>query len=205
MAKRIGRVKFEFLFRISLRKVAEIYVQFLDKLAAPLFWKLTADGRVPGFEADAALKFSPYPDLRHNITFDDVFWHLDKESMEETFDRLLARQSYSILRGLLRGLFQTIPAALSAVCESADFRALFEQNGVTVLHEQPALTNELISRYSTGLSPFGPIVFDVLTGRKVWFDKVGRAAFEETYLDFRKCLFEERKRQRRSRNWEDLS
>lgn len=202
--KRIGRVKFEFLFRLSLRQVGDIYVQFLDKLAAPLFLKLTQDGMVPGFEADAALKFSPYPDLRHNITFDDVFWHLDKESMEDTFHRLLVRQQYGILRGLLRGLFGTIPAALSAVCESADFTSLFDKNGVTLLPEQPPLTDELISRNSTSVIPFGPIVVDVLKSRRVWFDKSARATFEEIYLDFRTCLFEERKRQRRPRSWDDL-
>jgi hypothetical protein len=77
-AERIRRERFEYLFRSSLRVIAGVYIQFLVKLAKPLFVLLQDHGMVPGFEATAALKYNPYPDPRYRITFEDLFWHLDK-------------------------------------------------------------------------------------------------------------------------------
>jgi hypothetical protein len=44
---------------------------------------------------------------------------------------------------------------------------------------------------------FGPITFEVYQGRKIRFFESGEAKFVDAYADFRRCLFEERKRQRR--------
>ena len=50
-----ARNNFEYLFRTSLRVIASIYIQFLIKLAEPLFVLLHHDFKmVPGFEAAAA-------------------------------------------------------------------------------------------------------------------------------------------------------
>src|SRR5206468_9659357 len=133
-AERIGRERFEYLFRTSLRVIAGVYIEFLKQLAKPLFLLLRRDyGMTPGFEAAAALKYSPYPDPRYRITFEDVFWHLDKESMEETFDRLLDRHTYGILKGFLRGYFETKPDALAAVCEYLTFPAMLAETGAVLL------------------------------------------------------------------------
>src|SRR5206468_5643334 len=127
-SERIGRERFEYLFRFSLRVIAGIYIEFLRRLAGPLFLLLSNDyGMMPGFEATTALKYSPYPDSRYRITFDDLFWHLDKESMEDTFHRLLERHSYGILKGFLRGYFESKPDALAAVCEYATFSAMLQR------------------------------------------------------------------------------
>jgi hypothetical protein len=49
--ERIGREKFEYLFRSSLRIIASVYVQFLIKIAGPFFILLQRDYKmVPGFE-----------------------------------------------------------------------------------------------------------------------------------------------------------
>jgi hypothetical protein len=201
-AHRIGREKFEYLFRVSLKVVGGIYVQFLDKFAAPMFWKLNKDGMVPGFEARGALEYNPYPDSVYRITFDDVFWHLDKESMEETFDRLLERESYRIVQGLFRGLFEHRAAALVAICQSENLTALFEVNRVVLLQERPPFTDQSLCRQETShFSLLGPIAFDVLKERRVWLDERTRNVFEEVYRDFRSCLFREREKQRRP-NWQ---
>lgn len=201
-AKRIGREKFEYLFRVSLRIVGSEYVQFLTQLAEPLFQKLQRDGMEPGFEAQAALEFSPYPHPMFRISFDDVFWHLDKETMEETFDRLLGRNCYRVMHGLLRGLFeQNRAAALAALCQCNSLTELVEMNQVTFLEQRPGFSNEFVCRQDVGvLSQFGPIQFDVLKGRKVWIEQRSRSVFEDLYRDFRQCFFQERDRQRPDRS-----
>lgn len=52
--------------------------------------------------------------------------------MEETFDRLLDRQSYWGIRSLLQAFFcANRAAALAAVCEGSDFHAFMAANGRT--------------------------------------------------------------------------
>src|SRR5260370_22442358 len=99
---------------------------------------------VPGFEAAAALKYNPYPDPRYRITFDDVFWHLDKESMEETFDRLLERHTYGILQKFLPAYFESKPDAMSAVCEDASFSAMLERTGAVLLKQGDVVEDRLM-------------------------------------------------------------
>jgi hypothetical protein len=203
-AQRIGREKFEYLFRISVRIVGSTYVQFLTEFAEPLFYRLQREGMKPGFEARAALEFNPYHDPLSKISFDDVFWHLDKETMEETFDRLLARESYRIIDGLCRGLFDHRAAALAAICQSDSLAEFFDANRVVLLKERLLSTDRLRCRHELGyISPFGPIAFDVFEDRKVWFEQRTRGIFEKVYCDFRCCLFQERQRQRKRvwRTW----
>jgi hypothetical protein len=198
-AKRIGREKFEYLFRSSLRAIAFVYVQFLAKLAKPLFFLLQRDyGMAPGFEAAAALKYNPYPDPRYRITFEDLFWHLDKESMEETFDRLLERQAYGILKGFLRGYFVTKPVALAAVCEYANFSAMLQTTGAILLKQDEAMQDQLMCHYQLGSgTAFGPVDFKVYAKRKVRFVGDSEKALADAYAHFRSSLFEERRHQRR--------
>jgi hypothetical protein len=199
-AERIGRERFEFLFRSSLRVIADVYVQFLLKLAKPLFVLLQRnDKMVPGFEAAAALKYNPYPDPRYRITFDDLFWHLDKESMEDTFDRLLQRHTYEILQSFLKAYFESRANALAAVCEHTSFPAMLERTRAVLLTQGDVVEDQLMCQHgrSRGM-PFGPVKFEVYRGRKVRFGNGSEKTFAEAYADFRKCLFEERKRQRRS-------
>jgi hypothetical protein len=196
-ANRIGREKFEFLFRICLRSIGGFYVQFLDRLVAPLFWSLRRGGMTPGFEAGAALKYNPYPDPHSRITFDDVFWHLNKESMEETFERLLDRASYLGMKCIVRAFFrENWPAtAIAAVCESADFPAFLAANGGRILegnekaegHLREAVTNSAL---------FGVIRVEVYEGRQVRLTNGTPDIFPQIYEDFRSCLFAERKSQR---------
>ena len=202
-AERIGREKFEYLFRSSLREIASIYVSFLHELARPLFDFLQREQRMaPGFEAAATLKYSPYPDPRCSITFDDPFWHLDKESIEETFDRLLARHTYDIIRSFLRAYFGSKPDALAAVCEDAGFSAMLKRTGAVLLKENEVVKDRLICSHSEAWgTAFGPIKFEVYQGRKIRFFENCEAKFVDAYADFRRCLFEERKRQR-GRFWD---
>jgi len=201
-AQRIGREKFEYLFRAGLRIVGSVYVQFLNTIVEPLFFRLKAEGMEPGFEAKTALQYSPYPDVRYRITFDDVFWHLDKESMEETFDRLLDRQSYSAVRSLLQAFFPgNRPTALAAVCEGADFQAFMEANGATVLEDGDEHVAGLEFRGASGSSGLlGPVGFRAYEGRRLQFYQGDQNILAQIYMDFRNCLLEERKKQR-PRKW----
>ncbi|HYJ07174.1 MAG TPA: hypothetical protein VEX43_18740, partial [Chthoniobacterales bacterium] len=196
-AQQIGREKFEFLFRISLRTVGSYYVEFLEKLAAPLYWNLRRAGVTPGFEAGAALEYSPYPDPRYRITFDDVFWHLDKESMEETFDRLLDRQSYRGIRSLLDAFFpRNRAAALAAVCEGTDFHAFMTANGAQVLEADEDVAQFQLRGGSGSSGILGVVGFNAYEGRRLRFYQGDQSILAQIYLDFRRCLLAERKKQR---------
>ena len=142
----------------------------------------------PGFEAAAALKYSPYPDPRYRITFEDVFWHLDKESMEETFDRLLDRHTYGILKGFLRGYFETKPDALAAVCEYLTFPAMLATAALALGTHMPTFRK---------IDEFVPerVTKDITSrsdseGWSEWWENLKHEPGMES-------LFEERKRQRR--------
>ena len=194
-AQTIGREKFEFLFRMGIRSVGSFYITFLQKLAYPLFYSFIRAGMTPGFEAAAALKYNPYPDDRYDITFDDVFWHLDKESMEETFDRLLERQNYGIIQSLFRGFFKNRAEALAALCENESFRQLMERSNAAIMEGQPTAQDQM-QRMSMSS-------FEVYRDRRIRFLTTTEAEFIRVYEDFRQCFLEERKRQRTPtwRNW----
>jgi hypothetical protein len=154
---------------------------------------------IPGFEATAALKYNPYPDPRYRITFDDLFWHLDKESAEETFDRLLERYTYAGLKSFFDGYFENKHDALAAVCEDMTFPVLLKRSGGVLLKDDEAVQNDqLRCHYSaTWGTPFAPVDFEVYTGRKVRCKKNSDRMLADAFDDFRRCFFEERKRQRK--------
>jgi len=197
-ATRIGREKFEFLFRTSLQIFGSLYISFAEILAIPLFKKLQSeDGMMPGFEAEVALKYNPYPDPRYNITFDDFFWHLDRESLEETFDRLLAREKFQGLEHLLRGLFQKKSEAIAVICEFDKMEEMFKGCNV-VVHEGETQINW--DQFRMGGSGF-----NIFAGRVVHFlpDSDSRNKLDGAYSQFRIVFFDERKRQpnRREPKW----
>ena len=198
-AERIGRERFEYLFRSSLRIVAGVYVQFLTKLARPLFNVLKHEcGMVPGFEATAALKYNPYPDPRYRITFDDLFWHLDKESMEDTFDRLLERHTYAGLKSFFQGYFDNKRDALAAVCKDTSLPALLERTGAVLLEDDGVVQDDQpMCHYRAASGTFAPVDFKVYTGRRVRCLKNSDRMLANAFADFRKYFFEERKRQRK--------
>jgi hypothetical protein len=197
---RIGREKFEYLFRSGIGTVGSYYIEFEETLAFPLFRKLQDEqGMTPGFEADVALKYNPYPSSRHKIIFDDVFWHLSRETMEETFDRLLARQHFSGVRTFLSAIFPKMQEALTRVCELDTLDAILNHSKVVILDKdsQPGagLLHSSITHtgYAHGLRR---IYFDVYEGRKVHFHDDSKEVLSRVYIEFRALLFEERKQQR---------
>jgi hypothetical protein len=195
-ATQIGREKFEFLFRSGLQTIGSTYVGFAEKLAIPLFDDLRKQGRVPGFEAEMALKYNPYPDQRYQIKFDDLFWHLDRESLEETFDRLLARQRFESLHGFLRGLVPSKSEALAAVCHFEQFGAFLKGCNATILDRDSKIDGNLLLRS-------GPPGFEAYEGRAVRFKDDSEDALRRVYSEFRTRLFEERKRQESQRKCDE--
>ena len=179
-SERIEREKFEYLFRSNLRVIASVYIDFLRKIASPLFVLLQRDfAMVPGFQAVAALKYNPYPDPRYRIVFDDVFWHLDKQSIEETFNRLLERPTFGILRGFLPAYFQSKSDALAAVCENTSFDAMLERTGARLLRPGGVVEEQLMCRTSAMCgTAFGPVKFEVYQGRKVRFSEESETKFK---------------------------
>jgi len=189
-ATRIGREKFEFLFRSNLQKFGNRYISFAEILAIPLFEKFRSEqGMIPGFEAEVALKYNPYPDARYNIKFDDFFWHLDRESVEETFDRLLARQKFHKLQLLLKGLFPKKAEALAVVCEFDEMEKMFEGCDVVIV-DNPKDVDWRSFRIGAGS-------FNVFASRMILFqdDSRSRAELRQAYSEFRLILFDDRKRQ----------
>jgi hypothetical protein len=198
---RIGREKFEFLFRSSIGTVGWFYIEFAEALAFPLFRKLRDEqGWKPTFEADMALKYKPYPSPDYKIVFDDVFWHLSRETAEETFDRLLMRQRFSGVRAFLRAIFFTKKReVLTQVPELDTLDADLERSNAVILDESSVPCGGFLCRSNTHTGygcALEKIFFDVYAGPKVRFYDNSREVLSRSYLDFRACLLEERKRQR---------
>jgi hypothetical protein len=134
---RIGREKFEFLFRSSIVTIGHSYIQFAEILALPLFKKLQDEGMKPDFEADVALKYNPYPDPKYKIQFKDDFWHLSHETIQDSFCRLLARHRFSGLGNLLRSLFDTVDEAIDFVGKNDTLDTLLNEAKVEMLTKNP--------------------------------------------------------------------
>ena len=197
---RIGREKFEFLFRSSIGTVGWYYIEFEEALAFPLFKKLRDEqGMKPSFEADMALKYNPYPSPDYKIVFDDVFWHLSRETMEETFDRLLMRPRFGGVRDFFRAVIPKKQEALTQVCELDTLDAVMERSKAVVLDGGSVPSGGLLHRSCTNTGygqAHGRIFFDVYEGRQVRFQDDSREVLSRSYLEFRACLLEDRKQQR---------
>jgi hypothetical protein len=126
--------------------------------------------------------------------------------MEETFDRLLERPSYAILRSFLRAYFESKSAALAAICEDPSFTAMLQRSRAILLKQDDIVADEqLMCRHgATWGMAFAPVKFDVYQGRKIRLSDGGEKVFAHAYSSFRQSLFEERRRHRR-RPWGDDS
>ncbi len=200
-ARSLGRERFEFEFRLHVKLIGSRMISFEEKLARPLFDILQRDaGMKPGFEAEAALTYSPYPDYRFRITFDDPFWHLDKESLEETFDRLLARQQFDSVSRLFVAFFSTRASALAAVCEFPTWEDLFQ--GVGGAHLKSGETTAAQLRCSGGGGEMlGSVGFEAYDGRLLRIDTPSLEMIGAFYSAFRAQLFEERRTQGKRPRW----
>jgi hypothetical protein len=152
----------------------------------------------PDFEAEMALTYNPYPDPRFKITFDDPFWHLNKESLEETFDRLLARQLFQALQRLFEAFFSTRAAAVAALCEFATLDAFFTGIGASFLKEGE--TTDALPRCGGGLSP-GCVGFEAWDGPIIRIDAENLRRLTQYYSALRTQLFEERRQQSKRPRW----
>jgi hypothetical protein len=153
------------------------------------------------FEAEAALRYNPYSDGRFRIVFDDPFWHLNKESIEETFDRLLARQHFNALSHLLVAFFDTRATALAALCEFVTFDSFLSGAGVSFLKGDEKTDASLQCSGGWGNSLFGSVEFEAYDGRVLRIDAGSKETLASHYSIFRARLFEERKRQSKRPRW----
>jgi hypothetical protein len=207
---RIGRRKFEYLFRSAIYGIGFSYISFANILAFPLFYKLRDEGMKPTFEADVALKYNPYPDSKYDIHFDDVFWRLSRETMRDSFCRLLARQRFSGLRDLLRSLFEKVDEAIEYVgkCETLD--KLFKEANVIILTENPEPGAVFKGRFNANSYPeIGRRVtqprrigsFEAYVGRRIGLFNDAQAVLCDVYIEFVATLKEARQQQRQPDKW----
>ena len=120
--------------------------------------------------------------------------------MEDTFDRLLERHTYHILRSFLQKYFQSRHARSPRYVNTRVFGGMLTGTGAVVLKQDDVVEDRhLLVQHSTIWgTAFGPVKFEVYQGRKVRFGNGSDKKFTEAYADFRACLFEERKRQGRN-------
>jgi hypothetical protein len=198
----LGRARFEFQFRVHLAVIGSLFVGFARELAGPLYCKLRDEnGMKPGFEANAALLHNPYPDSKLNITFDDdAFWHLDKESLEETFDRLLARQCFQSVQHFFVAFFPTRAAAIAAAGEFSTLDALLSGVKASFLKDDEKTEAKLQFRGGGGSSP-GCVRFEAYDDQIIRIDEEELNKLREHYSTFRQRLQEERKYQRKRPRW----
>jgi len=142
-----GRARFEAKFRTSLHLIGyNSYLSLNRVLVRPIFSRLLQLGYTPSFETRAALKFGPYPKQEDEIRLDDPFWHLDKESEEETFDRLLKRDQFSNFGTFFSGYFGSRRTALDALKVYASLDFLLQATDAVLL-EAPDAGRELRSNF----------------------------------------------------------
>jgi hypothetical protein len=205
--ERIGREKFEFLFRSSVATIGHTYISFAETLVLPLFKKLRDEQKMePSFEAEVALKYNPYPDPKYGIRFDDVFWHLNRETVEDSFCRLLARQRFSGLRDLLRALFNKVGEAIECVGKSETFDGLLKEAKVVILKKHPESGARFIGRFNANSYPeLGRRVrtgsFVALADRRILFSDAAQSVLSDVYIEFRAALNEARQQQRQPQKW----
>lgn len=204
---RIGRERFEYMFRISVLTIGHSYISFAKRLAIPLFEKMRREGMTPSFEAEMALKYNPYPDAKYGIRFDDVFWHQTRETTEETFSRLLARQRFSGLGDFLRVLFDKADEAIDYVRKCETFDALLKDASVVILTGNPEWDAATFrGRFNANSYPElgrqsrtgGFVAF---VGRKICFQDAAESVLRDSYLEFRAAFDEARERQRQPDKW----
>lgn len=203
---RIGREKFEFLFRSSVGTVGHSYIAFEEILAFPLFNKLRDEGMKPSFEADVALKYRPYPDPKYNIRFDDVFWHLNRETMKDSFCRILARQRYEALKLFLHFLFNKAEDAVDCVNKSESLEVLLNEANVTILNESQNPNAKFKGCFEKntfleiGRQP-KRIKLDAFEGPKIRFYNDSQKVLSGVYIEFLAALKKARLDQRRPDKW----
>lgn len=200
-AKTLGREQFEFQFRLHLRLIGSRFAAFEEQLAGPLYHRFRNElGMKPGCKAEAALTYNPYPDPRFKITFDDPFWHLNKESFEETFDRLLARQHFQSLGRLFVAFFSTRASAVAAVCEFSTLDGFFAGVGASFLREGE-ITNAPPRCSGGGGTGLGSVGFEAYDDHIIRIDAASLLKLRGYYSAFREYLFEERKHQGKRPRW----
>ncbi len=205
--ERIGREKFEYLFRSSVATIGHSYISFENILAFPLFKMLRDEqGMKPSFEAEVALKYNPYPDPKYGIRFDDVFWHLSRETVKETYFRLLTRQRFSGLRDLLRSLFDKVGEAVDYVGKCETFDALLKEANVGILTGNPKPGGRFKGRFNANSYPkFGLPArtgsFVAIEGRRIFFSGAAQSVLSDVYVEFRAALKEARQQHRKPDKW----
>jgi len=204
---RIGREKFEFLFRSSVGIIGHYYIEFEQMLAFPLFKKLRDEqGMKPSFEADVALKYNPYPDPKYKIHFDDTFWHLTRETANDSLLRLLARPRFSGLKSFLHPMFAKAEDAIAYITKSETLDALLKEANITVLTENQSPDTMFKGRCEksafaeAGTRP-KRIKLDAFEGRKVRFYDDTLNVLSDVYAEFVIAFREARQHQRKPDKW----
>jgi len=191
--RQAGRAMFESEFRLALRLLAyNSYLHFFRLLAQPAFNRLLELGYLPSFETQAALKFGPYPKDGENISLYDPFWHLDKESEEETFDRLIQRQDYHQFSSFFSGYFFARRPALNALKKYATFDGFLKDTEAIIL-DLPDDGRRLRSRFGArGDMNFNGGDVLVYENKAVYFGGRSRCFLSYYYEKFRTAFLEHR-------------
>jgi hypothetical protein len=185
--KQAGRAIFEYEFRTRFALHAfNSYLNFHKIILEPIYQWLLTKGYVPSFETEAALKFNPYR-YEFDSYPDDPFWHLDKESEEETFDRLKKRQSFGSLDSFFAGYFFSKRKALEALKKYESLEKLISDTKGRILESTPT-DHKLQSHFHTrGLDLFARMIEIKVYERKiVCSSEEGMASLSHTYLTFKK-------------------
>jgi len=109
--------------------------------------------------------------------------------MEETFFRLLARQTFLGLGDFLRCLYRNVNDAIGCVNRCENFDALLKESKAVLLDEPPKPEATLLRRssHNTDLAtgPRGTITFDAYEGREFCFSNSSLEVLGGVYSRFR--------------------
>jgi hypothetical protein len=210
--RKAGRNEFEWCFRINMLLIAyNSYLHFAEIIAEPIFEHLLQTGYRPSFEVESALKFNPYANDGSDRLLIDPFWHLDKESEEETFDRLLKRQSFNHFDTFFNGYYfkgmgYSKRKTLNNLKEHESFEKLLDETGATLLTEPDdslKLGSSFGVREINSFQYYSVIVYE---NRVVYMEGKALQVLESTFKRFRHAFIEhrehvERSEEMRGRDW----
>jgi hypothetical protein len=189
-----GRARLESAFRSSLYLIGHnSYLSFYRVLVRPIFERLLALGYKPKFETHAALKFGPYPKQTDHIVLDDPFWHLDKETEEETFDRLVDRWSFQNFGSFFSGYFRARRPALDALKAYSSFDALLDGTGAVILDAPSATLGTGGNFHARGDMNHNGGQVHLYEGKTVHFGGRSRIFLNHYYRQFREAFLAHRK------------
>jgi hypothetical protein len=191
------------------------YLHFAQIVAEPIFQHLQSRGYVPKFEVSLALRFNPYLEKNSRL-LKDPFWHLDKETEEQTFDRMLKRQRFDGVESLFsslyfKGMGYAKRNAMTDLKRFENLTDLLSEYSVTRLSQSNKSLSSM-GQFSVREDGYGSCSYPVIVyeEKTIYFEGKSEEILRVIYGAFRNAFLRHREHVKRSQelsgydwNWDE--